>query len=65
MVINWGMLNSKDPGACIENFKGLADEVNGLSNRDEVNTLPPDDLARAAQTAGLVASTATSLQKAL
>ncbi len=65
VVLIWGMLNSKDPSAFIANFKGLAAEVFTLTIPDEVNAIPAEALAVAAQGRGLKAQAATSLQKAL
>ncbi len=65
LVLVWGMLNTKNPGAFIANFRGLADEVIGLSIPDELNAIAAQDLAEVARREGLKASTATSLQKAL
>ena len=65
LVLAWGMLNTKSPGAFIANFAGIAEEVICLSIPDEVNAISAFDLALEAREAGLKASTATSLQNAL
>jgi len=65
LVLVWGMLNSKLPGAFISNFKGLADEVIALTIPDEVNGISADELAQVAGREGLQASTASSIQNAL
>jgi len=65
LVLVWGMLNTKDPGAFIANFKGLAAEVIAIAIPDEANAISAEDLAMVAVAQGLKASPASSLQKAL
>ncbi|MEO9168799.1 MAG: folylpolyglutamate synthase/dihydrofolate synthase family protein [Aestuariivirga sp.] len=65
LVLIWGMLNTKDPGAFIANFKGLADQIITLAIPDEANAIGADDLAKTAHAQGLDAMPAASLQKAL
>lgn len=65
LVLIWGMLNTKHPGAFIRNFKGLADEVICLAIPDEVNAIAADDLAHVAAREGLNSSAAASITKAL
>ncbi|MEO9167556.1 MAG: bifunctional folylpolyglutamate synthase/dihydrofolate synthase, partial [Aestuariivirga sp.] len=65
MVLIWGMLNTKDPGAFIANFKGLADQIITLAIPDEANAISADELAKTAHAQGLDAMPAASLQKAL
>ena len=65
VVLIWGMLNTKSPGAFIANFKGLADEVICLAIPDEANAISADELAAVAAREGLKASTANSIPKAL
>jgi dihydrofolate synthase / folylpolyglutamate synthase len=65
LVLIWGMLNTKNPGAFIANFKGVADQVVTLAIPDEANAISADELALVAKAQGLAAMPATSLQKAL
>lgn len=65
LVLIWGMLNSKDAGAFIAPFAGLAEHVLTLTIPDEENALPAPTLAKAARAHGLVAEPAPSLQTAL
>jgi dihydrofolate synthase / folylpolyglutamate synthase len=65
LLMIWGMLNTKHPGAFIGNFKGLAERVFTISIPDEINTIAAIDLAAIAEGQGVAATTATSLQKAL
>ena len=65
LVLIWGMLNTKHPGAYIANFKGLADEVIAIAIPDEANALTADTLAQVAAGAGLKAMPAASVPKAL
>lgn len=64
-VIVWGMINTKDPGAFIANFKGLANHVITLTIPEEINAIPADELAKIARSNGLAAEAAADLQKAL
>ena len=65
MVMIWGMLNTKHPGAFIANFKGLAEFVLTLAIPDEANAISADDLSRIALENGLKAAPAVSLEQAL
>jgi dihydrofolate synthase/folylpolyglutamate synthase len=65
LIIIWGMINTKDPGAFIGNFKGMATEVITLTIPDELNAIPAAELAEIAREKGLTAQAATDLQKAL
>lgn len=65
LVIVWGMINTKDPGAFIANFKGLANHVITLTIPEEINAIPADELAKIARSNGLAAEAAADLQKAL
>ena len=65
LVLIWGMLNTKNPGAFIANFKALADEVICLAIPDEANALAADELAQVAKHEGLKSSSASSIPKAL
>ena len=65
LVLIWGMLNTKHPGAFIGNFRGLADEVICLAIPDEANAISAIDLAEVAAREGLKSSTAASISKAL
>jgi len=65
LVLIWGMLNTKNPGAFIANFKGLADEVICLAIPGEVNAIPASELMQVSAREGIKATLTTSLQKAL
>ena len=65
MVMIWGMLNTKHPGAFIANFKGLADFIFTLAIPDEANAISAEDLSRIALENGLKAAPAESLERAL
>jgi dihydrofolate synthase/folylpolyglutamate synthase len=65
LVMIWGMLNTKDPGAFIRHFKDLATEVIAIAIPDEANAIGADELAKAARQNGIESSSATSLEKAL
>jgi len=65
LVLIWGMLNTKNPGAFIANFKGLAAEVIALPIPDEANNIPADDLVAVAKQEGLAAFAVTTPQEAL
>jgi dihydrofolate synthase / folylpolyglutamate synthase len=65
LVMVWGMLNSKHPGAFIANFKGLAGLVVTLAIPDEANALVAEDLSRIALENGLKAVPAATLEQAL
>ena len=65
LVLVWGMLNTKNPGAFIANFKGLADVVITLAIPYEANAIAADHLAAVANAEGLHAVTAISVQNAV
>ncbi len=65
LIIIWGMINTKDPGAFIANFKGLAAHVITLTIPDEANAIPAEQLVNIATDKGLSARSATDIQKAL
>jgi dihydrofolate synthase / folylpolyglutamate synthase len=65
LILIWGMLNTKDVKSFIEAFAGLAHRVIAIAIPDEINTVSPDDLAKAARSVGLSAETAHSLEAAL
>lgn len=65
LVMIWGMLNTKDPGAFIANFKNLEPRVFTIAIPDEVNAIPADELAEIARSNGINATSATSLENAL
>jgi dihydrofolate synthase / folylpolyglutamate synthase len=65
LVMIWGMLNTKDPGAFIANFKELASRVFTIAIPDESNAIGANELAKIANAIGLYASSATSLENAL
>lgn len=65
LVLIWGMLNTKDAGSFIENFKGVASRVVALTIPGEENAVTADTLAEAARANGLPAETAVSLEAAL
>lgn len=65
LVMIWGMLNTKDPGAFILDFKDLNPRVFTIAIPDEVNTISAEELAKIAITNGVDALAATSLENAL
>ena len=65
LIIIWGMINTKDPGAFIANFRGLAAAVMALSIPDEANAIPAETLAGIAVANGHEAQPAGSLAEAL
>jgi dihydrofolate synthase / folylpolyglutamate synthase len=65
LIIIWGMLNTKHPGAFIANFKGISERVITIAIPGEINTISADDLALAAKQNGIASSAAPSLEKAL
>ena len=65
LVLIWGMLNTKHPGAFIANFKGLADEVICLAIPGEANAIAAFELAQVAKGEGVNASVSSSIPKAL
>jgi dihydrofolate synthase/folylpolyglutamate synthase len=64
-VLIWGMLNTKDPGAFIANFKGMAERVYTLQIPGEANALAAETLVDVAGKAGLQAVASASLEDAL
>ena len=65
LIMVWGMLNTKHPGAFIANFKGVAERIITIAIPGEVNTIAADDLATIAEQIGITSSSAASLEKAL
>ncbi len=65
LILIWGMINTKDPGAFIANFKGMAQKVLTLTIPDEANAISADQLAAIANAQGVSAIAATDLQNAL
>ena len=65
LIMVWGMLNTKHPGAFIANFKGVAERIITIAIPGEVNTIAADDLATIAEQFGITSSSAASLEKAL
>ena len=65
LIMIWGMLNTKHPGAFIANFKGVAERVITIAIPGEANTIPADALALSANQIGIAALPATSLEKSL
>lgn len=65
LVMIWGMLNTKDPGAFIANFKSLEPRVFTITIPDEPNAISADELTKIAVANSFSASPATSLENAL
>ena len=65
LIMIWGMLNTKHPGAFIANFKGVAERIITIAIPGEVSTIAADDLATIAEQFGITSSSAASLEKAL
>jgi dihydrofolate synthase/folylpolyglutamate synthase len=65
LVLIWGMLNTKDSGAFIASFVGLAERVVTLAIPGEENAVSAESLAGTARSNGLVAEPAESLADAL
>lgn len=65
LIMIWGMLNTKHPGAFIANFKAVAERVITIAIPGEINTVAADELALIAEQNGVASSSATSLEKAL
>lgn len=65
LIMIWGMLNTKHPGAFIANFKGVAEHVIAISIPGELNTIVANELALIAKQNGVASSSAPSLEKAL
>jgi dihydrofolate synthase / folylpolyglutamate synthase len=65
LVIIWGMLNTKDPGAFIANFKDLNPLVITIAIPDELNAIDAHTLRDVACANGIEATRASSLENAL
>lgn len=65
LIMIWGMLNTKHPGAFIANFKSLAEHVITIAIPGEINTIAADDLALMAKQNGIASFSAPSLENAL
>jgi dihydrofolate synthase/folylpolyglutamate synthase len=65
LVLIWGMLNSKDAGAFITSFEGVANRVIAITIPDEENAEKAETLAGLARSHGLPSETASSLDAAL
>ncbi len=65
LIMIWGMLNTKHPGAFIANFKGIAKQIVTIAIPGEINTILANDLALTARQNGIASSAAPSLEKAL
>lgn len=65
LVIIWGMINTKNPGAFIGNFTGVASQIITLTIPDEANAIPAEELAEIARQNGLAAQAQPDLQTAL
>jgi len=60
-----GMLNTKDIGGYLRPLAGVAQSLTALSIPGEAATIPAEETARHADTAGLPATTAASVQEAI
>ncbi|MGH6855103.1 MAG: bifunctional folylpolyglutamate synthase/dihydrofolate synthase [Aestuariivirga sp.] len=65
LVLVWGMLNTKDAGAFIGAFAGMAHRVVAITIPGEENAVPAETLAETARVNGLPAETASTLEAAL
>jgi dihydrofolate synthase / folylpolyglutamate synthase len=65
LVMIWGMLNTKDPGAFIANFKSLEPQVFTIAIPDEINAIPAIELADIAHSNDINATASASLENAL
>jgi dihydrofolate synthase / folylpolyglutamate synthase len=65
LIMIWGMLNTKHPGAFVANFKGIAERVITIAIPGEINTIAAEELASVAKQSGVSSAAATSLDKAL
>ena len=65
LIMIWGMLNTKHPGAFIANFKSLAEHVITIAIPGEINTIAADELALMAKQNGIASFSAPSLENAL
>lgn len=60
-----GMLNTKDIAGYLQPLAEIADSLTAVSIPDEVNTLPAETTAAAAQAVGMVTKTATDVGSAI
>jgi dihydrofolate synthase / folylpolyglutamate synthase len=65
LVLIVGMLATKDPGAFLKNFPGLACRVIAVPIPDQEKALPADVVAEAARAVGIPAQSATHVRAAL
>ena len=65
LIMIWGMLNTKHPGAFIANFKSVAQHIITIAIPGEINTIAADELADIAKQNRIASVSATSLEKAL
>ncbi len=65
LIMIWGMLNTKHPGAFIANFKSLAKHVITIAIPGEINTIAADELGLMAKQNGIASFSAPSLENAL
>ncbi len=65
LIMIWGMLNTKHPGAFVANFKNIAQHLITIAIPGEINTIAADDLALMARENGIPSFSAPSLEKAL
>ncbi len=65
LIMIWGMLNTKHPGAFIANFNGIAERVITIAIPGEINTIAAEELASVAKQSGVSSAAAISLEKAL
>ncbi|SEQ73598.1 dihydrofolate synthase / folylpolyglutamate synthase [Loktanella sp. DSM 29012] len=60
-----GMLNTKDIAGYLSPLASVADSLTAVSIPDEANTIPADETARIAESVGMMARSADSVQDAL
>jgi dihydrofolate synthase / folylpolyglutamate synthase len=65
LIMIWGMLNTKHPGAFVANFENLAEHVITIAIPGEINTIAADDLALIAKQNGVSSFSAPSIENAL
>jgi dihydrofolate synthase/folylpolyglutamate synthase len=65
LVLIVGMLSTKDCGAFLRNFSGLARRVIAVPIPDQDKALPPEAIAEAARAVGVPAQTSASVETAL
>jgi dihydrofolate synthase/folylpolyglutamate synthase len=65
LVIVWGMLDTKDAHAFIRPFKGLVRSVVALAIPGEANAMAADELVHIAQSEGIAALAAGSIEEAV